>query len=78
MATRTLPHFPLKSRAPANIGNLTFGTNRMTDSNLIQSDNVAAILQQAMDAGEGVLRLTPTWVPRSFPTSRQATEAAPE
>ncbi len=25
-----------------------------------------APLQRAMDAGEGILRLTPTWVPRSF------------
>lgn len=38
----------------------------MTDSSPIQSDNVSAILERAMDAGNGVLRLTPTWVPRSF------------
>ena len=30
------------------------------------SDNVAKILETALDAGEGLLRLTPTWVPRSF------------
>ncbi|MEC7564975.1 MAG: hypothetical protein VX738_04760 [Planctomycetota bacterium] len=30
------------------------------------SDNVASILDSALDAGEGLLRLTPTWVPRSF------------
>src|SRR6056297_1862668 len=36
------------------------------DEGLISSDNVAAILDRAMDAGEGLLRLTPTWVPRSF------------
>ena len=29
-------------------------------------DNVAPILSRAMDAGAGLLRLTPTWVPRSF------------
>ena len=29
-------------------------------------DNVGAILQRALDAGEGLLRLAPTWVPRSF------------
>lgn len=29
-------------------------------------DNVAALLDRALDAGEGLLRLTPTWVPRSF------------
>ncbi|MCR9292528.1 MAG: hypothetical protein NXI32_07405 [bacterium] len=36
------------------------------DAGLVQSDNVAAILDRALDAGEGLLRLTPTWVPRSF------------
>lgn len=29
-------------------------------------DNVARLLDRALDAGEGLLRLTPTWVPRSF------------
>lgn len=36
------------------------------DEGLISTDNVAGILQSALDAGEGLLRLTPTWVPRSF------------
>lgn len=36
------------------------------DRDLQKSDNVASILDSAMDAGEGLLRLTPTWVPRSF------------
>ena len=27
---------------------------------------MAAILDSALDAGQGILRLTPTWVPRSF------------
>ncbi|MEZ6135970.1 MAG: hypothetical protein R3C53_13800 [Pirellulaceae bacterium] len=36
------------------------------DEGLIEKDNTAAILDRAMDAGEGLLRLTPTWVPRSF------------
>lgn len=31
-----------------------------------QSDNVRQILDRAMDATGGLLRLTPTWVPRSF------------
>jgi hypothetical protein len=35
-------------------------------SNVIKSDNVAATLNSALDSGEGLLRLTPTWVPRSF------------
>ncbi|MCA9107652.1 MAG: hypothetical protein KDA83_19715 [Planctomycetales bacterium] len=37
-----------------------------TASNLVTKDNVGAILNRALDAGEGLLRLTPTWVPRSF------------
>lgn len=32
----------------------------------VSKDNVANILDKALDAGEGLLRLTPTWVPRSF------------
>lgn len=32
----------------------------------IVKDNVGPILESALDAGEGILRLTPTWVPRSF------------
>jgi hypothetical protein len=35
-------------------------------ANVIKRDNVGAILHRALDAGEGLLRLTPTWVPRSF------------
>ena len=29
-------------------------------------DNVGAVLSRALEAGKGLLRLTPTWVPRSF------------
>jgi hypothetical protein len=36
------------------------------DADLISKDNVARILDRALDAGQGLLRLTPTWVPRSF------------
>ncbi|RMF37129.1 MAG: hypothetical protein D6753_18170 [Planctomycetota bacterium] len=39
---------------------------RKLDEGLIKSDNVGKILDAALDAGEGLLRLTPTWVPRSF------------
>jgi hypothetical protein len=35
-------------------------------SPVVSKDNVAAILAQAMEVGGGLLRLTPTWVPRSF------------
>ena len=34
--------------------------------NIVQGDNVGKILDRALDAGEGLLRLSPTWVPRSF------------
>ncbi len=36
------------------------------DTNLVKGDSVAGILDRALDAGQGLLRLTPTWVPRSF------------
>lgn len=36
------------------------------DEGLLRGDSVARLLDSAMDAGEGLLRLTPTWVPRSF------------
>src|SRR5689334_13269079 len=29
-------------------------------------DNISGLLSRALDAGQGLLRLTPTWVPRSF------------
>lgn len=35
-------------------------------SAIVKKDNVGKILQEAMDAGGGLLRLIPTWVPRSF------------
>ena len=38
----------------------------MSSPNLLQGDNVGPVLESALDAGEGLLRLTPTWVPRSF------------
>src|SRR5215468_3326831 len=38
----------------------------MSTSNIIKSDNVAKVLDKALDKTAGLLRLTPTWVPRSF------------
>ncbi|MFM2094304.1 MAG: hypothetical protein RIS70_1428 [Planctomycetota bacterium] len=38
----------------------------MIASNIVKSDNVAKVLDRALDKGQGLLRLTPTWVPRSF------------
>ncbi len=32
----------------------------------VKKDNIAKNLERALDAGGGLLRLTPTWVPRSF------------
>jgi len=38
----------------------------MASTTIVPTDNVFAVLSRALDAGEGLLRLTPTWVPRSF------------
>lgn len=38
----------------------------MCASPAVKTDNVGKILEKAMDAGGGILRLTPNWVPRSF------------
>jgi hypothetical protein len=38
----------------------------MCASTKIRQDNVSVILDRALSAGGGLLRLTPTWVPRSF------------
>ena len=38
----------------------------MIQPNVVKSDNIAKVLDRALDKGGGLLRLTPTWVPRSF------------
>ena len=38
----------------------------MSAPQVVKGDSVAKILNLALEAGEGLLRLTPTWVPRSF------------
>jgi len=38
----------------------------MQPSKIASKDNIGKLLERALDAGEGLLRLTPTWVPRSF------------
>jgi hypothetical protein len=38
----------------------------MATATILKKDNVQQTLARALDAGEGLLRLTPTWVPRSF------------
>ena len=35
-------------------------------STLVSTDNVAKVLSQAIEAGEGILRMIPNWVPRVF------------
>jgi hypothetical protein len=41
-------------------------TVKSAPSKASKSDNVSAVLSRALEAGKGLLRLTPTWVPRSF------------
>ncbi len=41
-------------------------SNVKLDEGMVSKDSVAKILDSALDAGGGLLRLTPTWVPRSF------------
>jgi hypothetical protein len=38
----------------------------MASSTIAGKDNVGKLLNRALDFGQGLLRLTPTWVPRSF------------
>ncbi len=38
----------------------------MSSQNIVSGEKIAKLLDSALDAGEGLLRLTPTWVPRSF------------
>ncbi|QGJ72110.1 Phosphomannose isomerase [Planctomycetales bacterium 10988] len=42
------------------------------------AEQVATLLNRAMDAGEGLLRLTPTWVPRSFLHPGRRIKLAPQ
>ena len=59
----SLPFLP----TPFNISEIGIAMSDVKlDDGLIKGDNVQAVLQSAMNAGEGLLRLTPTWVPRSF------------
>ena len=41
-------------------------TSDRSPSAVVAKDNVARALDRALEAGAGLLRLTPTWVPRSF------------
>ncbi len=41
-------------------------TATISTKDIVAKDNVGSILDRALEAGGGLLRLTPTWVPRSF------------
>jgi hypothetical protein len=41
-------------------------TATISTKDIVAKDNVGKILDRALNAGGGLLRLTPTWVPRSF------------
>ncbi len=38
----------------------------MNSANIVKGDSIRTALESALDVGNGILRLTPTWVPRSF------------
>ncbi len=50
----------------------------MAASTIVSTDNVAAVLARALEAGEGLLRLAPTWVPRSFLHPGKRIKLAPD
>jgi hypothetical protein len=45
---------------------LAMATVEKSSAKKSKRDNVAGVLDRALNAGGGLLRLTPTWVPRSF------------
>lgn len=50
----------------------------MPGSTKVVTKNIGTLLDRAMDAGKGLLRLTPTWVPRSFLHPGRRIKLAPE
>jgi len=50
----------------------------MATSTVVAADNVAKVLESALDAGAGLLRLAPNWVPRSFLHPGKRIKLAPE
>lgn len=59
-ATSSRGAFP--SRESLSVGEI----QDMNGATIVKGDNVRKNLERALDAGDGLLRLTPTWVPRSF------------
>src|SRR5205823_7363913 len=62
------------------------GVRRMTEKTSSSKTNGAAVsdkpdaaaVRQALEAGEGLLRLAPTWVPRSFLMPGRRIKLAPQ
>ena len=50
----------------------------MVTSTIVKKDSIAALLDRAFDAGQGLLRLTPTWVPRTFLHPGKRIKLAPD
>src|ERR1044072_524786 len=50
----------------------------MIATKVAKKDKVAVLLDKAVDAGDGLLRLTPTWVPRSFLHPGKRIKLAPQ
>ena len=50
----------------------------MCASKIVKRDNVGAILDRALDAGGGLLRLTPDLGAAQLPAPRQANQAGPD
>src|SRR6476469_10072700 len=58
--------------------NLECAADIMATATILKKDNVQQALSRALDAGEGLLRLTPTWVPRSFLHPGKRIKLAPQ
>ncbi len=64
---RTVSNAPFFNTFSSHFSKVSEPMSNVTlDEGLVQSDSVSSILDSALDAGGGLLRLTPTWVPRSF------------
>src|SRR5207248_10277604 len=55
----------------------TVATKKTTPA-AVSDKNEAALLRQALEASEGILRLAPTWVPRSFLMPGRRLKLAPQ
>src|SRR5882757_10263817 len=53
-------------------------STKKTTAAAVSDKNEAALLRQALEASEGILRLAPTWVPRSFLMPGRRIKLAPQ